>query len=73
MKRQTKLSSEEQQHATETKAQQSSTVQFATVEEALRHDAGQTDVPPAVAERLAQSIRNLPPPERSWWKRILGR
>jgi hypothetical protein len=73
MKRHTKLTSQEQEQLAETKSQQTSALEFASVDEALRHDAAQTAVPAVIAERLAQSIRNLPPPERAWWQRILGR
>jgi hypothetical protein len=38
----------------------------------LRHDAIHTPVPPAIAERLEQSLAQLPHPPRSWWRRILG-
>lgn len=72
MKRQTKLTSQEQAQLSETKSQQMSAREFASAEELLRHDASQTTVPPAVAERLSQSIQKEPKPERSWWQRLLG-
>jgi hypothetical protein len=72
MKRQTKLTSQEQEQLSETKSQQTSAREFASAEEMLREDASQTVVPPAIAERLSQSIQNEPRPERSWWKRLLG-
>jgi hypothetical protein len=53
-------------------AQQTS-IEFTSVEDMLRHDALHTPVPPAVAARLAQSIGPLPPPARSWWRRLFGR
>ena len=46
--------------------------EFSTVEEMLRLDGSQTPVPPAIAQRLEESIRQLPPPRRSWWRRFLG-
>lgn len=46
------------------------TVEFATAEEMIRHDAAQAPVPPAVAERLQKSIAQEPKPERSWWQRL---
>jgi len=73
MKRQTKLTSQEQEQLTEVKAQQTSAREFASVEEVLRHDASQTVVPPGVAERLARSVQNVPPPERTWWQRVFRR
>ena len=73
MKRQTKLTSQEQEQLAEVKSQQTTAREFGSVEELMRHDAGQTAVPPAIAERLAQSIQKIPPPERSWWQRVLGR
>ena len=53
-------------------AQQQTAVEFASAEEMLRHDAGQTPVPPAVAERLRKSVEREPRPARSWWRRVLG-
>jgi hypothetical protein len=73
MKRQTKLTSQEQEQLSETQSQQTSAREFASAEELLRHDAGQTTVPPAIAERLSQSLRNEPKPERSWWRRLVDR
>jgi hypothetical protein len=73
MKRQTKLTSQEQEQLAEVKSQPVTAREFGSVEELMRHDAGQTAVPPAIAERLAQSIQTIPPPERSWWQRVLGR
>lgn len=65
---------EEQQRAlNEQQSQTQAAREFATVEELLRHDAAQTPVPPAVAQRLAQSVSQLPPrPARAWWRRLLG-
>jgi hypothetical protein len=70
MKRQTKLTSQEQQELSEAKSQQTAAREFATPEELLRYDAKQTIVPPAVAERLGQSIQQVPKPARSWWQRF---
>jgi len=72
MKRQTKHTSQEQEQLAETESPQVSPREFASTEELLRHDASQTNVPPAIAERLARSIQNEPKPERSWWRRMLG-
>lgn len=73
MKRQTKLTSQEQEQLSEVKSQQTSAREFASAEELLRHDASQTSVPPAIAERLSQSIQKEPKPERSWWRRLMDR
>lgn len=45
--------------------------EFATPEELLRFDAAQTPVPPAVADKLQQSIQRepAPAPPQSWWRR----
>ena len=48
--------------------------EFSGPEELLRFDAAQTAVPPEIAQRLQQSVAQLPPPPaRSWWKNLLGR
>ncbi len=52
---------------------QKAPLEFAAAEEALRHDAAQTDLPPAIAQRLRDSIAREPKPAASWWKRLLGR
>ena len=75
MKRITKLTPLEQQqqpHLAEQQTRQQSSREFASVEETLRYDAAQTRVPPAVAERLRQSINQTPAPARSWWQRFFG-
>jgi hypothetical protein len=45
---------------------------FDSPEEVLRHDATQTPAPPAVAERLRDSLSEEPPPRAPWWRRLLG-
>ncbi|HLP76368.1 MAG TPA: hypothetical protein VK327_05555 [Candidatus Paceibacterota bacterium] len=71
MKQHSKLSStQQQQQITEQRSQQQAARDFATAEELLRFDAAQTPVPPAIADRLAQSAAGLPKPGRSWWKRL---
>jgi hypothetical protein len=47
--------------------------EFATPEEILRCDAGQTVVPPQVLERLRDSLAREPQPQRPWWKRWFRR
>lgn len=65
----TQNSATEQVHAT----QRESVREFATPEELLRHDRVQTEVPPALAERLGETIAAEPKPAaaKPWWKRIL--
>jgi hypothetical protein len=75
MNNRSKLSHEqqqsEQQSATQENRQQ--TREFAASEEVIRFDAGGTVVPPQIAERLKQSLKDVaPPPRRSWWKNIFG-
>ena len=70
MKHESKHRSQEQ--LAETKSSQSSAREFATAEELLRHDAGLTAVPPAIAERLARSVQQLPRRAPSWWQRWLN-
>jgi hypothetical protein len=70
MKQQSKLTNQQQQQlGVEQQATQQSAREFATPEELLRYDAGQTVVPPAIAQRLGQSAADLPKPKRSWWQR----
>ncbi|HZM01962.1 MAG TPA: hypothetical protein VFC44_02975 [Candidatus Saccharimonadales bacterium] len=75
MKHQSKLSTNQQsEQAAELHAAQKAGQEFESVEQLLRHDAGQVTVPPAIAQRLRQSIdnSNTPlPPRRGWWRRLL--
>jgi hypothetical protein len=76
MKRQTKLTSREQQQlaAQQQQQQAGAPLEFNSVEALLRHDAEHTPVPPRVAERLKDSISQLPPPPaRAWWRRFFGK
>ena len=70
--RNSKLQHKQEQEQTAQQAQQAS-LEFTTAEEALRHDAAQTELPPAIAERLRESIAREPKPAASWWKRLLRR
>jgi hypothetical protein len=75
MKRQTKLTQQEQEQlaAGQQQTQSSSVKEFASVEEMLRHDALHTPVPPTIAHRLEESIEQSPPRVgRAWWRRLLG-
>jgi hypothetical protein len=39
----------------------------------LRHDALHTPVPPSIAGRLEESLKQSPPPSsRAWWRRFFG-
>jgi peptidyl-tRNA hydrolase len=73
MKQKHKLTSQEQEQVSETHTQKTEAREFATAEELIRHDAGQTEVPPAVAQRLGESIQKEPRPRRSLWQRLTGR
>jgi hypothetical protein len=75
MKRETKLTQQEQEQlaAGQQQTQSSSAKEFASVEEMLRHDTMNTPVPPSIAHRLADSVSQLPPPPpRAWWRRFFG-
>ncbi|HWX22720.1 MAG TPA: hypothetical protein VN578_22685 [Candidatus Binatia bacterium] len=63
---------EEQLSARLGQTQQAAFREFASVEEMLRHDAVHTPVPPSIAHRLRESLGPLPPPSRSWWRRLFG-
>jgi hypothetical protein len=69
----TRLNQQEREQTTQQQsAQRQTAVEFVSAEEMLRHDAAQTTVPPAVAERLQKSIDREPKPARSWWQRLFG-
>lgn len=66
-----------QQQAEESQQTQQTTnptaLEFATVDELLRHDASHTPVPPEIEQRLETSTGQLPSAQRrSWWRRIFG-
>jgi hypothetical protein len=76
MKRQNKLTSrqqaeEQQQAAAQQQTRETSTREFGTVEEMLRHDALHTPVPPNVATRLQKSIGPAAA-SPAWWRRLFG-
>jgi hypothetical protein len=74
--KQSKLKHQSQEeHAAETQATSETKAarEFATVEDLLRHDAERTPGPPAVEQRLTESIRSEPEPPRSWWHRLFPR
>jgi hypothetical protein len=75
MKRESKLTQKEQEQlaAEQQQAQSSSGREFGSVEELLRHDALHTPVPPTIACRLEESVKQLPPSsQRAWWRRFFG-
>ncbi len=74
MKRQTKLSTEqnEQLASAQQQAGQAAAREFNSVEELLRHDASHTPVPPAIADRLQKSLGPAAAPARPWWRRLFG-
>jgi len=73
MKHQNKFNHQEQEQQSEHTAQQSSAMEFATVEEMLRVDAAQTVTPPGIASRLRESLDDSPQAQRPWWRKILGK
>lgn len=46
--------------------------EFDSVEELLRYDAEQTTPPPAIAERLKDSLTREPVKPRPWWRRFFS-
>jgi hypothetical protein len=67
----TRQQAEEQQSVTSQQTKNQSELEFASVEDMLRHDALHTPVPPAIAHRLQSSLEQLQPTARpSWWRRI---
>ena len=65
--------SEEQQALTQNQESRSQSAQeFVSVEAMLRHDALHTPVPPAIAQRLKESVAPMLPPAKPWWRRFLG-
>jgi hypothetical protein len=72
MKRQIKLDSKAQEslaQSAQEQSQQNAALEFASPEELLRHDAIHTPVPPRIANRLQESIGQVPPANKSWWQR----
>lgn len=73
MKKQVKFQSGLKQSAEAAQQQQTeSLVEFTSPEHLLRHDASSTAVPPRIEERLRESLAESAPPERPWWKKLLG-
>lgn len=64
---------QEAQSGLQQQARQEQTArEFSIAEDALRADAAETEVPPAIAERLQKSLDANPPvvPEKSWWRKL---
>ncbi|MHB1310105.1 MAG: hypothetical protein ACYDC1_18950 [Limisphaerales bacterium] len=52
----------------------SGALEFDSVEHLIRHDAQLTEPPPALAERIKDSVNAEPPPTvEPWWKRLFRR
>ncbi len=72
MKQQSKFSTNQQhEHAAESHTVKKAGQEFESVEQLLRHDAGQTVVPPAIAQHLHESLNEPNAPPRAWWRRLL--
>ena len=54
--------------------QESAPHQFGSVDEMLRYDTAQTELPSSLKSRLQDSISKESTPERpgSWWRRLFG-
>jgi hypothetical protein len=64
---------EQQEVVGHQQSQSQSAREFATVEEMLRHDANETRVPEAIAQRLQETVSQLPAPARQpWWRKLFG-
>ncbi|HXF11049.1 MAG TPA: hypothetical protein VN625_09700 [Desulfuromonadaceae bacterium] len=75
MKYEKKFIRKEQQQVSEShQQQQSAGKEFGSVEEMLRYDVQQTQVPPDLTHRLNQSLSKEPSAvRRSWWQRLWGK
>lgn len=73
MKYEKKFRQEEQQNVSEAQLQSQQTIhEFATPEDLLRLDAKQNPVPDVIAQRLSQSVKNIPGVPQPWWKRLFS-
>lgn len=65
---------QKQEAISEQREKSSGAKEFSSVEELLRHDAGEIAVPAAVAVKLNESIQQAPPPDaKHWWQRFFSR
>jgi hypothetical protein len=69
---QTRLRQEEQTAHSQVSIAQRNALEFASVDDLLRHDRGQNPAPDSVRERLDASISAEPRPVRSWFRRLFG-
>lgn len=60
-------------HAQQQQAGAAAVLEFATADDMLRADAAATEVPPAVAGRLRESLEHEPRPASRWWQRLFGK
>ena len=62
----------EQTGEQQTARQEQTHREFATVDDLLRHDREQVTLPPAIVERLKNSLKEEPPPpiRQPWWRRL---
>ncbi len=71
-----KFKQQQKQETTETQlsAQKTSAHEFSSVEEMLRFDAAQTQLPASVEMRLADSVQKdiATRKNRPWWKKLFG-
>jgi len=61
---------EEQNSLSSNETNTEAALEFATPEEALRHDAAQNPPPPEIAERLNESLANEPKRGTSFWTKL---
>lgn len=64
---------EEEHNAQQEQREEQTQLEFATPEEAIRHDIENTVPPHEIAERLNQSLAAEPKKETGFWSRIMGR
>ncbi len=64
------LSEQQEQQQVQSQSQTSpSSREFSSVEEMLRFDANQVSPPATLETRLQDSLQQIPPPKRPWWRR----
>ena len=72
MKQSSKHREQESHVETAEAVQKQEAREFANVEEMLREDAAQVEVPETVKTRLADSIAQEPAKSGPWWKKFFG-
>jgi hypothetical protein len=73
MKHKNNFNRREQEQQSEQTLQQSSAMEFASVEEMLRYDAAQTVTPRRITSRLRESLGDVPQVQPPWWRKIFWR